>query len=211
MKLHVTWSQIEAECGDYREGFVAIYRKYEGMPTDEKDAQGRAVKVTMASFARHMKIPERTFMDWVSKTAAAAAQPRQRDRTREAIDRMPAEDKAKLASDLMADPDVRERVESIEPEPQPEPAPVARREHRPSPEPEPPTPWDLFEAITGASRYVTEAVRLATALGQLNEDGREIVDGYIGRIRAGCDHLASLVEGGGMSDAAIETWIGEQS
>jgi hypothetical protein len=61
----IKWSDIETECGDYRAGFVATFRKYEAQPTDEKDAQGRPVKVTMASFARHMGVSQRTFYDWV--------------------------------------------------------------------------------------------------------------------------------------------------
>lgn len=64
--MQITWSEIEAEAGGYREGFVAIYKKYEGMETDEKDAVGRAIKVTKGSFARHMGIAERTFCRWVT-------------------------------------------------------------------------------------------------------------------------------------------------
>jgi len=47
----IRWSDIEAECGDYRSGFIAVFKKYEGQSTDERDAQGRTVKVTAASFA----------------------------------------------------------------------------------------------------------------------------------------------------------------
>ena len=65
MTYHVQWSQIEAECGGFRQGFVATFRKYEGMATDEKDGQGRTVKVTMATFARHVGINEETFRRWV--------------------------------------------------------------------------------------------------------------------------------------------------
>jgi hypothetical protein len=60
----IKWSQIEAETEGYREGFVAVFRKYEGQETDERDESNRVVKVTMASFARHMGIPQRTFFDW---------------------------------------------------------------------------------------------------------------------------------------------------
>lgn len=104
MTLHVKWSQIEAECDSYREGFVAVFRNYEGLPTDEKDAQGRTVKVTASSFARHAGIDERTFRRWVS--TAAGGRPAPRDRTRESIARMPAEDKAKLAAELLEDDEV---------------------------------------------------------------------------------------------------------
>jgi hypothetical protein len=113
MALHVQWSQIEAECDGYREGFVAIYRKYEGFPTDEKDGQGRTVNVTVRSFAEHVGIPERTFRRWVTKSATSAdtittpsdARARQRAVTSEAR-RLPAGDKAKLAAELLDDPDV---------------------------------------------------------------------------------------------------------
>jgi hypothetical protein len=75
----ISWSEIEAECGDYRAGFVAIFRKYEGQPTDEKDEQGRTVKVTRTAFARHMGIPETTFRGW-TKSAARAVLPEHRAR-----------------------------------------------------------------------------------------------------------------------------------
>lgn len=61
----VQWNQIVGECGDYREGFVRTFRRYEGRATDEGDGQGRVVKVTMASFARHTGIPEQTFRRWI--------------------------------------------------------------------------------------------------------------------------------------------------
>jgi hypothetical protein len=64
--LEIKWSEIEAECGDYRAGFVSVFRKYEGQETDEKDRYDRPVKVTIASFARHMGIKEGTFRDWVN-------------------------------------------------------------------------------------------------------------------------------------------------
>lgn len=67
----ISWSEIEAECGNYREGFVAVFRKYEGQPTDEKDAQGRTVKVTVKSFSRHAGIPDSTFRGWVRSAGAA--------------------------------------------------------------------------------------------------------------------------------------------
>lgn len=60
----ITWDQIEAECGDFRQGFVSAFRKYEGQETDERDKYRKVVKVTMASFARHMGIDEDTFARW---------------------------------------------------------------------------------------------------------------------------------------------------
>jgi len=72
----VSWAEIEAACGGYREGFVSVFRRYEGQPTDEKDAKNRTVKVTAASFSRHAGIPERTFRDWLKTAAAAPARER---------------------------------------------------------------------------------------------------------------------------------------
>jgi hypothetical protein len=63
----ITWSEIESECGNYRAGFVAVFRRYEGQPTDEKDARGRIVRVSMASFARHLGIDKMTFSRWVRR------------------------------------------------------------------------------------------------------------------------------------------------
>jgi hypothetical protein len=65
----VTWDRITAECDGFRAGFVAIFRKYEGQPTDAKDAYGRPVKVTKASFAeRVLKITPQAFGHWIRKT-----------------------------------------------------------------------------------------------------------------------------------------------
>lgn len=71
----VKWSEIEAECGDYRQGFVATFRKYEGQLTDEKDGQGRAVKVTASSFARHIGVDKKTFGRWVAVSSRGALTP----------------------------------------------------------------------------------------------------------------------------------------
>jgi len=112
----IPWSQIEAECGDYRAGFVESFRKYEGQSTDEKDDQGRTVKVTMASFARHAGIPEQTFRRWVSSTNLVplpgdnAAEDAPARAARAATRRLPAAEKAKLAAELLADDDVAEQV-----------------------------------------------------------------------------------------------------
>lgn len=66
MSKQIKWSEIEAECGDFRAGFVATFRKYEGLPTDEKDARGRTIKVTAASFARHVGVNDDTFRRWIA-------------------------------------------------------------------------------------------------------------------------------------------------
>lgn len=62
--MTIQWSQIEAECGDFRDGFVATFRTYEGEETDEFDGRGARVVVTVTSFARHAGIPETTFRRW---------------------------------------------------------------------------------------------------------------------------------------------------
>ena len=69
----VKWSEIEQECREYRSGFVATFQRYEGDSTDEKDKQGRVVKVTVSSFAQHMGIPEATFRGWIAKSKGAGA------------------------------------------------------------------------------------------------------------------------------------------
>lgn len=63
----ITWTEITAECGNYRDGFVGVFRKYEGELTDERDGQGRRVKVTASTFARHFGIEPKTFLRWVAK------------------------------------------------------------------------------------------------------------------------------------------------
>ncbi len=57
----ITWSEIESECGNYRAGFVAVFRRYDGQLTDEKSPKGHTVRVTAASFARHFGIADKTF------------------------------------------------------------------------------------------------------------------------------------------------------
>lgn len=64
----VQWSEIKTECGGDRAWFVAVFRKYEGQPTDAKDVHGRVVTVSVASFAQHLGINRVTFARWVKKT-----------------------------------------------------------------------------------------------------------------------------------------------
>lgn len=113
-KQSVSWSTIEAECGDYRSGFVAIFRKYEGQATDEKDEAGRTVKVTIESFARHVGIPPSTFSRW-TKTTKRVVQPEDRQRMDASMARtkaraLPPAEKAKLAAELLEDEQVAEQV-----------------------------------------------------------------------------------------------------
>jgi hypothetical protein len=63
----ITWSEIIAECGEFRKGFVNTYLKHKGEETDERDESNRVVKVTESSFARHTGIPQQTFNQWVKE------------------------------------------------------------------------------------------------------------------------------------------------
>jgi len=113
----VSWSTIEAECGHFRDGFVQTFKKYEDRLTDEVDTQGRQVYVTASSFARHANVPYTTFRDWVTRyeTSGTAAAPslRERDRAREAIDRMPVAERAALAAELIETLPEDERTEAV--------------------------------------------------------------------------------------------------
>ena len=107
----VKWSEIVAECGDFRAGFVSVFRKYEGQPTDERDRQNRVVKVTAASFARHMGIGETTFKDWIKKQDGA---PRRvgsgsHEKIEEALRTRPQEHAEAIAKAL-EEPEVAEKV-----------------------------------------------------------------------------------------------------
>lgn len=110
----ITWSQIESECGDYRAGFVATFRKYEGRDTDEIDGNNQIVKVTIASFARHAGIDDRTFRRWLglhSPSDLDVSLGRAVGAARRFADKLPAEQKAKLAAELLEDEEVAEQVE----------------------------------------------------------------------------------------------------
>lgn len=112
----VTWERITSECGDFRAGFVATFRKYEGQTTDERDGRNLPVKVTVTSFARHMGIAEATFRWWVSGVVRAEQPDRKvSERARIANGQarlLPVAEKAELAAGLLKDPEVAEQVES---------------------------------------------------------------------------------------------------
>ena len=78
----ITWAEIQAEAGDYKAGFVALFRKYEGQTTDEKTAQDHPVKVTRASFARHFGIAEDTFRHWIKASEGVKQTVSETDRRR---------------------------------------------------------------------------------------------------------------------------------
>lgn len=106
---NIQWSQIEAECGDYRAGFVATFRKYEGMETDERDGSNRIVKVTVATFASHTGIPETTFRRWLGLMQEVdAARGGHLGSARRFAEKLPAAEKAKLAAELLDDEEVEQ-------------------------------------------------------------------------------------------------------
>lgn len=107
----VRWSTIEAECDGFRSGFVAVFHKYEGMPTDKSDAHGRPVKVTRRSFAEHVGVSESAFGRWVKKNpsgrpASAAKGPARSGQVGRQIAKSPTvstDDKVGMLTDLLSD------------------------------------------------------------------------------------------------------------
>jgi hypothetical protein len=103
-----------AECDGYRTGFVAVFRKYEGLTTDEDDPQGRPLTVSRVTFSRHLGISEAAFRRWIAAAEAPSSAPtraggaRSGQMARQAIksERVPVEDKVGMLSDLMSDPKV---------------------------------------------------------------------------------------------------------
>jgi hypothetical protein len=67
----IKWSKIDSEVEEFQSGyrsvFVTIFKKYEGMETDERDGANRVVKVTVRGFARRYGIGETTFQTWVNQ------------------------------------------------------------------------------------------------------------------------------------------------
>ena len=96
-------STLHAKAQRYREGFVELFREYEGAPviTEEgeslTDGRGR-VFVTPAWFAREMGVPPRTLLNWVKGTKAPT--PAERDETATV---------AEIDDDLGAGPEVGTR------------------------------------------------------------------------------------------------------
>jgi hypothetical protein len=95
------------ECGDYRAGFVATFRKYEGQLTDEKDAQGRTVKVTVASFARHLGVNPETFRLWIKRQDPSTLVPAPRNRRLEFVRQTARTDPQTLVDAVMELPEER--------------------------------------------------------------------------------------------------------
>ena len=87
----IKWTDIEDEVGDYKNGFVSTFKKYEGMDTDARDGANRVVKVTISSFANQFGIPETTFRRWVQQEMGTRRESTSRNSN--------IEDKVKAASD----------------------------------------------------------------------------------------------------------------
>lgn len=117
MTNYVAWSQIEAECEGYRAGFVATFRKYEGLETDERDGRGAIVKVTVESFARHTGIPPATFRAWVrnaNATTSVTIGPSTKQRAGWETRRLSPEERAELVDELINDdPHVADHIENV--------------------------------------------------------------------------------------------------
>src|SRR5215216_6256054 len=109
----ITWSEIEAEAdaSGYRERLVAVFRKYEGQPTDETTEQGHIVKVTMTSFARHMGIPDTTFRHWLDIANRAVS-----DQDQERLDAAKARKVARELIDPQKRAEIFEALKTEDPE-----------------------------------------------------------------------------------------------
>ena len=115
MTNYITWAEIEAEIEaeitNYRDIFVAVFRKYDGQPTDEFDGNNRRVVVTARSFARLMRIPKDTFRRWLAERAQSVTpdEREQKDTRRAKTDlrRLPPARKAEIIHEaIKADPTV---------------------------------------------------------------------------------------------------------
>jgi transposase-like protein len=186
----IKWSEIETECDGYRAGFVAIFKKYEGQPTDEKDEQGRTVKVSPSSFARHAGIPERTFRRWVEQDGRAGRpDPRDnRDRARRAARVLPPAEKLDLVRELMDDPEVGDQiVEAVEDEG------IARRATRAAVRPAGPDPDEVAERVR---RNVGRSLGHDTdqATDYLNSAANDLAHAVVAKETYGIDHPADEAE-----------------
>jgi hypothetical protein len=57
------------------DGIALVIRRYEGQVTDEVDSEGRPVRVTLRSFARHIGIPMATLRGWIERSIADDVRP----------------------------------------------------------------------------------------------------------------------------------------
>lgn len=223
----IMWSQIEAECGNFREGFVAIFRKYEGQPTDEKDGANRIVKVTIASFAHHMGIPKETFRDWVSRSDGMPVSSRPSGTSaerneRSVLNRMTPERKAEVARELLAEPEVADAVvedhETVRNINQAHSRTETGRELTRSAKeyeakkqetgPAPWTPATLLPLLLGHAYPLRDAAVRITEEGT-TDDGRAFVK-HLGEDLIATGNLLVAAAGGGtvtVSDDELQAWM----
>jgi len=207
----ITWSQIEAECGNYRDGFVATFRKYEGQDTDERDGQNRVIKVTASSFARHVGIPERTFTRWVNTATSAIQAPSDaRGTARAAFSdarRLPPAEKAKLAAELIAEPEVAQEVVR-DPETRIHVHKALDKQYEESRSPQRPdsvteNPHEaeadtlrLLTKLRGADRALTDAAVLAQNIRGVSARDTAMLEPVVERMRGLLDLISTGLNGG---------------
>jgi len=198
--MTILWSQIEAECGDFRDGFVATFRTYEGQPTDEIDGNNMRVVVTVTSFARHAGIPETTFRRWLGNDATRVVTPDKRVELDTAkarrlladpavanavIDtpeaRTPGTTAAKAASNVAKATAARQAREEAASRRRNETDPVAR--HIDAAEAE----HDLTEAMDHFTRHAREALRRIDSVNQ-----PQLLGEALDRVEEVCDEIRYL-------------------
>jgi hypothetical protein len=114
----IKWTDIDSEVEEfqtgYREGFVAIFKKFEGTETDELDAYNRPVKVSMRNFALRYGIAETTFKRWVREISTGVADKYRPGPNQRALDQAAAQAKAeaeaKAATALAAALEAQEKA-----------------------------------------------------------------------------------------------------
>jgi hypothetical protein len=203
----VKWVEIKAECGDYRAGFVATFKKYEGQATDEKDKRGRAVIVTAASFARHMGIPRQTFEEWIAKDQGAAGRHRggnRDERGAKTVLRDP-EQRAKVIESL--DEDERLEIAKVAMAPRMRDEERSHKEREAHRESKPARERGVIELISslldGADLNLLEATRKANDTAWDDPEVNAMAEGRIDRTAMRLDLLRMAVRSEGDIEAEL--------
>ena len=123
----IQWSTIDSEVEEfqngYRSGFVSIFKKYEGMETDERGPQNKIIVVNKHNFSERYGIAYSTFTDWIRKeedvTGAVTSPPRSRPgpdqrALEEAAAKARIEAEAKAERNRLEQAEVRARKEEQE-------------------------------------------------------------------------------------------------
>lgn len=123
----IQWSTIDSEVEEfqngYRSGFVSIFKKYEGMETDERGPQNKIIVVNKHNFSERYGIAYSTFTDWIRKeedvTGAVTSPPRSRPgpdqrALEEAAAKARIEAEAKAERDRLAEAERAERQKQKE-------------------------------------------------------------------------------------------------